>query len=81
MGTTSFGERFWRITCEGLLPFFRFMFAVQLVVFLGLLLTLPFLERGSAAFTISVLAMVQILFLFGAIGFVYRRCDDRDPRV
>lgn len=68
-------EAFWEITCDSL-PLFGLLFAVDVVLFVFLLVSVPFVDDAATRVAAMVAGGV-LLATLGGIGYVIRRCRAR----
>ena len=70
-------ERFWEIVCAAL-PAFVLLFAFDVVLFVLLALSFPFVERGSDTYYVALLsAGLLTVLLVGSVA-VIRGCRRRE---
>lgn len=69
-------EDFWDIICAAL-PMLGVLFALNVVLLATLVLTVPFLERGSASYYVSIMSFLVIGTSLVGIVAVIRTCRSR----
>lgn len=67
-------QRLWSWMCEALV-FWMMLFGICTVLLVLVLLTLPFVDVGTAEFYISVLNLILILTAMATCVYVIRRCQ------
>lgn len=68
-------ETFWEIVCDSL-PLFGILFAVDVVLFVFLLVSFPFVDDPATRVAGLLAAAVLVVTLAG-VGYVIRRCRTR----
>lgn len=69
-------EDFWDLVCAAL-PMLGVLFALNVVLLVMLLFTVPFLEWGSSSFYVSVMSFLVIGTSLVGIVAVIRKCRAR----
>lgn len=69
-------DEIWGVLCAGL-PLLAVLFALNVVLLTALVLTFPFVERGSSSYYVSVASFAIIGTSLVGIGVVIRKCRAR----
>jgi len=70
-------EVFWNVLC-GMVPLFKLFFGVNVVLTVLILMMIPFVERGSPGYYVSVMSFVVLLSSLLGSGIIIRHCGNRE---